>query len=105
MLIYVFLVLWAMNVITYLRLRFLMKISYKEMHDRVFGKTWSEHSIAYSLKFIRFSFGGEQWSQISDPKVLGILKINRVLNISIYAFVAGYMLYFIVSAIQVIGGS
>ena len=100
MLMYVFLFLWIINAVIYIRLRLLIKKVYPKIHDDIFGKTLADHSVSTSIEFIKFSFGGKWWADITDPKVIELLKINRFFNSIMYLFVFGSVAYFLFATTQ-----
>jgi len=97
---YIFLILWLTNVFIYIHLRLLIKGMYPDSYQYIYGKSLSGHSIATSLRFIRFSFGGKYWKDITDQKILNWLQANRFFNCAIYLHILGGAACFLVAILR-----
>lgn len=98
----IFFTLWILNLLSYIYVKKLLKSTYPEIHDEIYAKSILEHSVKHSTRFIRFSFGGKQWNDISDSKVIFWLNINRVLNCAIYFGVLSVIAYILVGGILIL---
>lgn len=99
----IFLVTWAIGVILYFKVRFTMKRLCPELHNEVFGKSWQDHSIGTSLKFLSFSLKTSEWSAITDESLLFWLKLNRWVSYLFLSYFVVFFVYFTISAIQLAG--
>ena len=70
---------FAISIIVYFRVKYLLRKLYPEKHDAIFAKSIVDHSIGSSISFVRFTFKESEWDPISDPLVLRWLRINKIL--------------------------
>ena len=69
---------FAISIIVYFRVKYLLRKLYPEKHDAIFAKNIMEHSVGSSMSFARFTFKESEWRPISNPLVLRWLRINKI---------------------------
>jgi len=99
---YLFFTLFAVGVLIYFRIRFLLKIHNPETYQIFFGKSIIDRSMNDSFSFVKFSLFGSNWSQIKNKKLIFWLKIYRIISIIYYAIGVFAFLYILYSIVKIL---
>lgn len=89
-------ILWVSCAVLYVAIRIRMKKVAPDKHDEIFGKYLSEHSVQKSLSFIRVALSSKKWKDFSDSRLVGLLRINRLLFVAFSVILLGQIVYFFV---------
>ena len=92
---YLFYFLWAAGILLQLLIKSQLKKAAPKVHDEIFAKSFSQHSIQYSINYVRFTLTSKKWDEIQDPRLIFLLHINRVLSIAFFGLVVSLLVYFL----------
>lgn len=90
----IFIAIFIIAIPIYFRVRFLLKKYYPELYLEICGKRVTEHSMALSLRFIRFSLFESEWESIDNNTMLFWLKVYRLVSVIYYGLIVGGVIYF-----------
>lgn len=98
----VFLMTYAVSLVTLFRVKYLLKSNHPKNHDDIFGKSFLDYSANHSIKIIRFTMRKGQWDFIQDSSLLTWLKINLVVSYFFFSFIPILLIYVTYHAMYVI---
>ncbi len=86
----IFLALFIVGVGATSRIKYLLKKSYPEQHNKVFGKSLREHSISKSIRGACLLFSKTEWEFVQDNEIKAWLRFYRFISLTyiLYVFIA-----------------
>lgn len=95
----IFIGMFIVGVLTLSRMKYLLKKSYPEQHNEIFGGSLLEYSASNSIKIVRFSLFKKEWGFIQDNKLLFWLHLYRFISIVFYSFIFFAVMYMVIMVI------
>ena len=95
----IFIAMFIVGVFTLFRVKYLLKKSYPEQHDEIYGSSLLEYSASNSIKIVRFSLFKKEWGFVQDNKLLFWLRFYRFVSIVFYSFIFFSVMYMVIMVI------
>lgn len=86
-----FVAIWSGGFFSQFVVKSRLKKLYPGLHKEVSAPSFSEHNIAYSLKYVGFSLKSSQWAEIEDQNLILWLQIQRALFIIMSLMMFGFL--------------
>ena len=90
----IFLVLWGLAVVCYLRLKFVVKEKEEDLYKQFFGNKSSNKSDRYPSRFSWYALKISCWDEQLDPKVLFWLKVHFGAMFILFGYTLFVVVYF-----------
>ena len=74
-----FVAVWSGGLFSQFIIKTRLKNFYPDLHKELFAPSFSEHNVAYSLKYMGFSLKSSKWTDIKEHNLILWLQIQRAL--------------------------
>jgi hypothetical protein len=95
----IFIAVFIVGVVTLFRVKYLLKKSYPEQHNEIFGNSLLDYSASNSIKIVRFSLSKKEWEFIQEGKLLAWLRFYRFISLIFYSIIFFAVMYMVVMVV------